>query len=132
MGRTGIVLVPVLLVALAIGLGIVLGVRSSRQSAEIATPSVTTTETTETVPTSTTPVSAKDLFGHTCATCHTLAAAGATGGIGPNLDEIKPTRQRVRDQIQTGSLSGAMPANLLQGDEADRVAAYVATNAGKG
>jgi hypothetical protein len=29
-------------------------------------------------------------------------------------------------------LSGAMPANLLAGDEAERVAAYVAKNAGAG
>ena len=126
------VLVPVGLVALAIGLGIVLGVRSSRPSAEVAPPTATTETTTSSAPTRTAPASAKDLFGHTCASCHTLAAAGATGGIGPNLDTVTLTRQQVRNQIRVGSLSGAMPANLLQGDEAERVAAFVAKNAGTG
>ena len=125
--------VPVLLLGLAIGLGVYLGVRSARSgddTAVIATP----TQTTPTTPPTTAdagPRPARVLFEETCSACHTLAAAGATGGIGPNLDEIRPDRARVQAAIQNGSLSGAMPANLLTGDDAERVAAYVSRNAGR-
>lgn len=43
-----------------------------------------------------------------CALCHTLAAAGASGEIGPNLDELKPTEDRVRRAVERGV--GNMPA----------------------
>ena len=67
-------------------------------------------------------------FAHSCGTCHTLRAAGVTGGIGPDLDKVgrRLTFAVVRDQIRTGSLDTAMPANLLVGRDADRVARYVA------
>jgi cytochrome c6 len=130
--RLGAIVVPVLAVTLAIGLGVFLGVRSAHTSDASTTPTAATTESTDTTPARTAPVAAKELFADACASCHTLKAAGATGGIGPNLDEAKPSRERVRTQIRTGSLSGAMPANLLAGDEAERVAAYVAKNAGAG
>ena len=76
--------------------------------------------------------SARTLFVHSCGTCHTLRAAGAGAGIGPNLDKVRPrlTARRVRDQIRTGTLDSAMPANLLLGRDADRVARYVARVAG--
>ncbi len=125
------IVIPVLAVFLAIGLGILLGVRSSRTSDDVAAPTVAATETTEATPTQTAPQTAKDLFGHTCASCHTLAAAGATGGIGPNLDEARPSRERVLNAIRSGSLSGAMPANLLTGTDAERGAAYVGGVAGR-
>ncbi len=78
--------------------------------------------------------SARALFLHSCATCHTLRAVGGGAGIGPNLDNVRPrlTTHRVRDQIRTGTLDSAMPANLLQGRDADRVARYVARVAGRG
>jgi mono/diheme cytochrome c family protein len=73
-------------------------------------------------------LSDKDAFAHTCGTCHTLRAAGVVGVIGPDLDRTgrKLTFARVRQQIRTGSLDSAMPANLLVGSDADRVARYVA------
>jgi len=74
---------------------------------------------------------ARGVFLHSCASCHTLAATGATGGIGPNLDEARPPRERVRTMIRNGALSGAMPAALLTGDDAERVAAYVSRVAGR-
>lgn len=128
LGRAGVIVVPVVAVLLAIGVGIMLGVRSSRTADDVATPTVATTETT---PARTAPVAAKDLFGQSCASCHTLAAAGSTAGIGPNLDEARPTRGRVLSQIRNGSLSGAMPANLLVGTDAERVAVYVSGVAGR-
>lgn len=120
---------------LAIGGGIYLGFRSAGNAADTIDSAVTPTTTpttgtgTQTAPPA--PESARSLFLHTCATCHTLAAAGATGGIGPNLDEVRPTRERVRTMIQNGAISGAMPAGLLTGDDAERVAAYVSSAAGR-
>jgi mono/diheme cytochrome c family protein len=69
---------------------------------------------------------ARQVFAHTCGTCHTLRAAGVTGIAGPSLDKLDLTATRVRQIIRTGSLDSAMPANLLEGDDADRVARYVA------
>lgn len=130
--RIGIVIVPILAVLLAIGLGILLGVRSSRTSDDIATPPVTA-ELTETTPANTTTArqAPKALFAQACASCHTLADAGANADIGPNLDTSRPSRERVLRQIRNGSLSGAMPANLLVGTDAERVAAYVSRVAGR-
>jgi mono/diheme cytochrome c family protein len=71
--------------------------------------------------------SAKDLFAHTCGTCHTLAAAGTRAPIGPNLDRVgRLTKAYVLQRIRVGSLDAAMPADLLVGRSARRVAAYVA------
>lgn len=128
----GWIVVPTFVLLLAIGLGVFLGVRSSRTSDNAAIPTTEATATTDAAQAKTTAQTPKKLFLDSCATYHTLARAGATGGIGPNLDQVRPTRQRVLGQIRTGSLSGAMPANLLTGKDADRVAAYVAQNAGRG
>jgi mono/diheme cytochrome c family protein len=75
---------------------------------------------------------AAELFGHTCGSCHTLRAAGTTAPIGPDLDAMKPLAVRVRDAIRSGSLDGTMPAGLLTGRDADRVARYVGRVAGRG
>jgi mono/diheme cytochrome c family protein len=37
-----------------------------------------------------------------CAICHTLAAAGAAGYVGPNLDHLKPSVAAVIKQVTTG------------------------------
>jgi len=70
-----------------------------------------------------------------CATCHTLADAGTTGTIGPNLDDaftaVKQqgfTIQSMEDEIrgQIAYPEKPMPANLLHGQDANDVAAYIA------
>jgi mono/diheme cytochrome c family protein len=71
----------------------------------------------------------RDLFASTCGGCHTLAAAGTTGTVGPNLDDLKPDQATVQAAIQDGP--GAMPANLLTGAQAQQVAAFVAASAGR-
>ncbi|MDM0114783.1 cytochrome c [Variovorax sp. J22R133] len=43
-----------------------------------------------------------------CALCHTLKDAGATGQIGPDLDDLKPDAARIARVIRSGM--GAMPA----------------------
>jgi cytochrome c6 len=66
-----------------------------------------------------------------CALCHTLADAGATGAIGPNLDELKPTEGQVRAAVRGGV--GVMPAygETLSEEQIAAVAEYVATVAGQ-
>ena len=60
-----------------------------------------------------------------CGSCHTLADAGTTGTIGPNLDEAKPPYELVIDRVTNGQ--GVMPsfAAELGEDEIQDVAAYV-------
>ncbi|WP_425450114.1 c-type cytochrome [Virgifigura deserti] len=66
-----------------------------------------------------------------CSLCHTLADAGATGNIGPNLDELKPTEGQVRAAVSGGV--GVMPAygGTLSEEQIAAVAEYVATVAGQ-
>jgi uncharacterized membrane protein len=61
-----------------------------------------------------------------CGACHTLAAAGAAGTVGPSLDAAKPNAALVADRVRDGQ--GAMPsfAGRLTPEEIDAVAAYVA------
>jgi DMSO/TMAO reductase YedYZ molybdopterin-dependent catalytic subunit/mono/diheme cytochrome c family protein len=58
----------------------------------------------------------RQLFNHatqpSCATCHSLDAAGAKGVIGPNLDKLKPDAQRIRAALAQGV--GAMPSYAEQ------------------
>lgn len=66
-----------------------------------------------------------------CAGCHALAAAGASGTVGPNLDETMPTKELALDRITNGR--GGMPSfsGQLSEDEIDAVAQFVVDNAGK-
>ena len=75
----------------------------------------------------------KHLFRQQCASCHTLAAVNARGVTGPDLDQIgEMTEERVAGAIREGGTGqGRMPAELLRGEEAKAVAAYVAKVAAK-
>jgi mono/diheme cytochrome c family protein len=91
----------------------------------------------------------KMLFQQKCGGCHTLANAGTTGVIGPNLDDafaadkaqgfsLSTMRDLVRGQIaypesdpgtkdpKTGQPTPGMTPNLLHGQQARDVAWYVA------
>ena len=65
-----------------------------------------------------------------CAICHTLADAGATGAIGPNLDDLQPEEARVRRAVTEGV--GVMPpfGEVLTEEQIGAVARYVAEAAG--
>jgi cbb3-type cytochrome c oxidase subunit III len=95
----------------------------------------------------------RQLFTQKCAGCHTLQAAGSTATIGPNLDasfaqaraegfdesaildivhdQIKFPGQYPTSQNDADYLQANMPANLVKGQDAIDIAAYVAANAGK-
>ena len=72
------------------------------------------------------PVAGKAVFASAgCGGCHTLKAAGATGTVGPNLDQLKPTSTRVAHQVEVGG--GPMPAfkATLSAKQIQDVAAFV-------
>ncbi len=67
-----------------------------------------------------------------CGGCHTLAAAEATGTIGPNLDKLQPGEFTVQHQVYSGG--GLMPKfgveGILKPAEIEAVAKYVSSVAG--
>jgi cytochrome c oxidase subunit II len=76
-----------------------------------------------------------------CGSCHTMKDAGSSGKIGPNLDEAfhqsrvegyedSAIKNVVLDQIRFPTTGSGMPADLLTGDDAVDVAAYVGRCAG--
>jgi mono/diheme cytochrome c family protein len=91
----------------------------------------------------------QSLFSTNCGTCHTLYAAGTDGNFGPDLDEllaatgpateestVKQLEGRVLNAIEEGvdssSTPGRMPPGILSGEQAEEVAEFVATTAGRG
>src|SRR3954454_11128342 len=74
----------------------------------------------------------REIFAERCATCHTLAAANAVGKVGPNLDQLHPPKALAIDAIRKGRArgQGQMPANLVDGQDAQEVATFVAKVAG--
>jgi mono/diheme cytochrome c family protein len=57
-----------------------------------------------------------------CKGCHTLKAAGATGTVGPNLDDAKPELALIVDRVTKGQ--GGMPS--FKGQLSDKQIADVA------
>ena len=87
-------------------------------------------------------VNGKVMFQKACGSCHTLGHANTTGTTGPNLDDA--FRQDRVDGLKSTSIQGlvdywirypnsqgVMPAKLLQGQDAEDVAAYVAAVAAR-
>jgi cytochrome c553 len=76
------------------------------------------------------PIKGKPVFTANCASCHTLADAGANGQIGPNLDDVRPDYGTTQAKVESGG--GGMPSfsGQLTPQQIRDVAAYVATKAG--
>jgi mono/diheme cytochrome c family protein len=72
-------------------------------------------------------------FAKYCSTCHTLRASNAVGKVGPNLDVLHPHKGLILDAIKNGRArgQGQMPAGVVDGQDAQDVAAYVAAVAGQ-
>jgi mono/diheme cytochrome c family protein len=75
----------------------------------------------------------RQLFGERCANCHTLKAANAVAQVGPNLDDRQPNKALVLNAIQNGRAAGNgnMAADLVEGQDAEDVAEFVAKAVGK-
>jgi mono/diheme cytochrome c family protein len=83
------------------------------------------------------------IFNENCAGCHSLEVAGAYGSNtsvktrelkdGPNFNERVETREDVLYAIRNGGFSsGPMPQNIVTGEQAEAVAAFVAEYSGGG
>jgi mono/diheme cytochrome c family protein len=88
----------------------------------------------------------RQLFIENCGTCHTLAEAGTTAEIGPNLDKAFAAARAAGEGGETiegvveaqveyprpsnGDPAVSMPANIVEGQELEDVAAYVGMWAG--
>ena len=125
-GGRGVTVVFVVLFA-ALGIAVPAAVIAARGEAEGGTGSLRTQEAT------TQDEEGKQVFISTCKSCHTLEAVQAHGVTGPNLDELGGLdEERVMQAIeQGGSGSGRMPAELLEGEDAEAVSSYVAKVAGR-
>ena len=77
------------------------------------------------------PTDGKSIFTTNCGSCHTLADAGTSGTVGPNLDDVKPSKAKVVTQVTNGG--GAMPPfkGTLDEQQIEAVADYVSSAAGK-
>jgi len=68
------------------------------------------------------------VFKTNCGGCHTLAAAGTSGNVGPNLDDSKPSTELVVTRVTLGK--GNMPVLGLEPQQIADVAAYVTQSTG--
>jgi mono/diheme cytochrome c family protein len=82
-----------------------------------------------------------ELFAQRCAGCHTMNLVGAQGGAtqirdrervdGPNFNVRRENRDSVLYAIRNGGFSGAiMPENIVVGNDANDIAAFLAKYAG--
>jgi len=72
------------------------------------------------------PTKGSATFGSSgCAGCHTLAAANATGTIGPNLDQLKPNYRAVTAQVTNGGSGMPSFKSKLSTQEIADVSAYI-------
>jgi mono/diheme cytochrome c family protein len=83
------------------------------------------------------------LFVEHCSGCHTLSAAGTQGSAtdvssrenkdGPNFDQRKESEEDVIYAIENGGFSsGPMPQNIVTGEDAQKIAAFIAKYSGPG
>jgi cytochrome c551 len=80
-----------------------------------------------------------EIFAQRCSGCHTLTPAGTEGSAnrservqGPNLDQRHEMMDDVIYAIRNGGFSGAiMPQNIVVGEDAQKVAAFVSKYAGQ-
>ena len=75
----------------------------------------------------------RSTFAKYCGMCHTLRAANAVGRVGPNLDQLRPPKALTLDAIAKGRArgQGQMPAGVVDGEDAENVADFVAAVAGR-
>ncbi|MGG3210352.1 cytochrome c551 [Geobacillus stearothermophilus] len=71
-----------------------------------------------------TAASAEQIFKQNCASCH---GQDLSGGVGPNLQKVgsKYSKEQIKEIIVNGR--GAMPAGIIKGEDADKVAEWLAS-----
>jgi mono/diheme cytochrome c family protein len=84
-----------------------------------------------------------ELFVEHCSGCHTFEAAGTEGSAskvatsenkdGPNFNQRKESEEDVLFAIENGGFSsGPMPQNIVTGEDAKKIAAFIAKYSGPG
>lgn len=122
--RAGLAAVAVLMLAFGIGIPAVgIAVNSGSQS-KAAPGGLNLTASQQ---------DGRKLFARRCSTCHTLAASNSVGRVGPNLDQLRPPKALTLNAIAMGRARGAgqMPAGILDGQDAEDVASFIAVAAGR-
>jgi mono/diheme cytochrome c family protein len=110
---------------------IVFGREGKEVKAQTAASTTSTTPATSTAGGAATapkgdPAAGKTVFADAgCKGCHTLKAAGATGTIGPNLDQLKPPFDRIVRQVTNGGKIMPKFGGQLTPTQIDDVAAFV-------
>ena len=71
-----------------------------------------------------TAASAEQIYKQNCASCH---GQDLSGGVGPNLQKVgsKYSKEQIKEIIVKGR--GAMPAGIIKGEDADKVAEWLAS-----
>ena len=122
MRRAALIAVPALALALA-GCG-----------GEVVRPVAETvvgeyTQTTQTQPGPTLPkgnaAAGEAIFKSKCGACHTLKAAGSTGTVGPNLDDLAPELARIQTQVINGGAQMPPFKGVLTDQQIADVSQYV-------
>ena len=82
------------------------------------------------------------IFQQNCSGCHTLSVAGAQGSAtdangreykdGPNFDQREEEKDQILYAIENGGFSsGPMPQDIVVGEEAEKVAEFLAEYSGR-
>jgi sulfite dehydrogenase len=129
----GGLIVGVVVLGLVVG-AYAVGYDRGEEAASSSAPAAETTDTPTEATEATGPVplaTGAEVFASAgCGGCHVLADAGAAGAVGPSLDELQPSAQRVAQVVTSGV--GAMPSfeGQLSEAEIEAVAVYVDEVAG--
>lgn len=75
----------------------------------------------------------REIFHQYCSYCHSLKAANSVAQVGPNLDNLRPTKGLILDALKNGRArgNGAMARNLVTGQDAQDVADFVSAAVGQ-
>ena len=124
------VAVCVLFFVAMVSVVIVFGREAPETAAGTTTGAATTTTTTTTTSSGPVvqgnPTAGKAIFASAgCASCHTLKAAGSTGTVGPNLDQLKPAYRRIVLQVENGGAIMPPFKDKLKPNQINDVAAFV-------
>jgi mono/diheme cytochrome c family protein len=119
------------LCALLTVVGLAIGACGGGDSSSSSSSSSPSTQSSSSGGTQSASAQGKQIFTSNCGGCHTLADAGTNGQVGPNLDDLKPSKAVVVRQVNNGG--GQMPAfkGKLSDAQISAVATYVSSVAGK-
>jgi cytochrome c6 len=103
--------------------------QTAAASTESATTSTEQTTTTAAAGGSATSAEGKRIFTSAgCVACHTLKAAGSTGTVGPNLDDRKPSYDKVIERVTNGKPPMPSFRGKLSASEIQAVARFVSSS----